>query len=50
MLLSWANVHFYQELMQEARNAIGEKRYAEFAAKLGAAYPPCGEEGEFSGR
>jgi queuine tRNA-ribosyltransferase len=49
MLLSWANVHFYQELMQEARTTIFEKRYAEFAAKLNAAYPPCGEEGEIPG-
>jgi queuine tRNA-ribosyltransferase len=48
MLLSWANVHFYQELMLEARKAIREKRYGEFAEKLGAAYPPCGEDGEIS--
>ncbi len=33
MLLSWANVHFYQELMQEMRNAIGEGRFDAFAAE-----------------
>jgi queuine tRNA-ribosyltransferase len=49
MLLSWANIHFYQELMSEARNAIGERRYAEFAEKLSAAYPPGGKDGESSG-
>jgi queuine tRNA-ribosyltransferase len=48
MLLSWANVHFYQELMLEARKAIRENRYGEFAEKLGVAYPPCGEDGEIS--
>ena len=39
MLLSWANVHFYQSLMAEARRAIAEARFAEFAAKVAAAYP-----------
>ena len=33
MLLSWANVHFYQELMQEMRDAIGEGRFESFAAE-----------------
>ncbi len=33
MLLSWANVHFYQELMQGMRTAIAENRFADFAAK-----------------
>lgn len=39
MLLSWANIHFYQSLMAEARLAIAEKRFAEFAARIRAAYP-----------
>jgi queuine tRNA-ribosyltransferase len=33
MLLSWANVHFYQELMHEMRGAIGEGRFESFAAQ-----------------
>jgi len=33
MLLSWANVHFYQELMHEMRDAIGEGRFESFAAE-----------------
>jgi queuine tRNA-ribosyltransferase len=39
MLLSWANVHFYQELMAEARKAIAEQRFAGFAAKIASIYP-----------
>ena len=39
MLLSWANIHFYQSLMAEARDAIAEQRFAAFAAKVAAAYP-----------
>jgi queuine tRNA-ribosyltransferase len=39
MLLSWANVHFYQSLMAEARRAIAEQRFAAFAAKVGAVFP-----------
>lgn len=31
MLLSWANVHFYQDLMREMRAAIGEGRFEAFA-------------------
>ena len=31
MLMSWANVHFYQELMREMRAAIGEGRFEAFA-------------------
>jgi queuine tRNA-ribosyltransferase len=34
MLLSWANVHFYQELMREIRAAIAEGRFAAFAAEM----------------
>ncbi len=32
MLLSWANIAFYQELMQAMRAAIGEGRFATWAA------------------
>lgn len=32
MLLSWANLAFYQELMAAIRLAIAEGRYREFAA------------------
>lgn len=33
MLLTWANVWFYQELMAAIRTAIAEGRFAEFAAE-----------------
>ena len=33
MLLSWANVWFYQELMEAMRKAIAEGRFAAFAAE-----------------
>jgi queuine tRNA-ribosyltransferase len=33
MLLSWANLAFYQELMVAIRSAIAEGRYAQFAAE-----------------
>jgi queuine tRNA-ribosyltransferase len=36
MLLSWANIHFYQELMAGTRAAIAEGRFAEYAARVGA--------------
>ncbi len=32
MLLSWANLHYYQDLMRGARAAIGEGRYEAFKA------------------
>ncbi|MEG6509445.1 tRNA guanosine(34) transglycosylase Tgt [Methyloligella sp. 2.7D] len=38
MLLSWANVHFYQELMAQAREAISEGRYEAFADDLNRRY------------
>jgi queuine tRNA-ribosyltransferase len=31
MLLSWANIAFYQELMQAMRAAIAEERFAQWA-------------------
>ncbi|RME96555.1 MAG: tRNA-guanine transglycosylase, partial [Alphaproteobacteria bacterium] len=33
MLLTWANVHFYQELMAGIRRAIREGNFAQFAAR-----------------
>lgn len=41
MLLSWANIHFYQELMAEMRRAIAEHRFASFRDRLTAIYPPA---------
>ncbi len=46
MLLSWANIRFYQELMAEARKAIAERRFADFAEKLGRLYPLSSEAGK----
>jgi queuine tRNA-ribosyltransferase len=37
MLLSWANIHFYQELMAAMRQAIAEGRFAAWAAATKAA-------------
>ena len=36
MLVSWANVHFYQDLMRGIRAAIAEGRFADFAAETRA--------------
>jgi queuine tRNA-ribosyltransferase len=44
MLLSWANVQFYQELMEAARQAIASGRFAAFAAEIAALYPPSPDE------
>lgn len=38
MLVSWANVHFYQTLMADMRAAIEEGRFASFAADFRARY------------
>jgi queuine tRNA-ribosyltransferase len=38
MLVSWANVAFYQALMAECRAAIAERRFADFAARIMRAY------------
>ena len=38
MLISWANVHFYQSLMAAMRAAIEEGRFASFAAGFRARY------------
>ena len=40
MLLSWANIAFYQELMQAMRAAIAEGRFAAWARETKA--PSCG--------
>jgi queuine tRNA-ribosyltransferase len=44
MLLSWANVHFYQELMARAREAIATGALADFAADVASRYSATGEE------
>ena len=36
MLLSWANVAFYQQLMAAMRTAIAERRFAAWAAETKA--------------
>ncbi len=36
MLLSWSNIHYYQQLMQGVRDAIEAGRYAEFCAETEA--------------
>lgn len=48
MLLSWANVHFYQELMGRAREAIAAGSYDAFAKELGRRYGDAGPEGSES--
>ena len=37
MLLTWHNLHYYQELMQEMRSAIAEGRFAAFQSAFHAA-------------
>ncbi len=39
MLLTWANLAYYQDLMAGIRRAIGEGRFAEFATEVAAARP-----------
>jgi queuine tRNA-ribosyltransferase len=36
MLLTWHNLHYYQELMAGLRAAIAENRFAEFEAAFHA--------------
>jgi queuine tRNA-ribosyltransferase len=38
MLLTWANIHYYQQLMAGIREAIGQRRLEEFAAETRAAW------------
>jgi queuine tRNA-ribosyltransferase len=44
MLLSWANVAFYQELMAAMRAAIAERRFAAWAAQTKARLAATGSE------
>ena len=46
MLLSWANVHFYQELMARARKAIGAGDYASFTESVLRRYGAPDPDGE----
>jgi queuine tRNA-ribosyltransferase len=39
MILSWANTHFYQDLMAAIRQSIGDGTFAELAARVREAYP-----------
>ncbi len=39
MILSWANIQFYQDLMAETRKAIAEGRFEDFARRIAALYP-----------
>ncbi|MEM8554279.1 MAG: tRNA guanosine(34) transglycosylase Tgt [Pseudomonadota bacterium] len=38
MLLTWHNLHYYQELMQGTRDAIAAERFADFAAETRAGW------------
>jgi queuine/archaeosine tRNA-ribosyltransferase len=48
MLLTYANVQFYQELMARAQEAISQGRFASFADKVRHRYreAPAEEEAE----
>jgi queuine tRNA-ribosyltransferase len=50
MLLSWANIHFYQELMAEMRKAVAEQRFAAFQERMAALYPPAAQTGDAADR
>jgi queuine tRNA-ribosyltransferase len=39
MILSWANTHFYQDLMRAIRQSIREGTFADLAARIREAYP-----------
>jgi queuine tRNA-ribosyltransferase len=39
MILSWANTHFYQDLMAAIRNSISEGTFAALAARIREVYP-----------
>ncbi len=50
MILSWANTHFYQDLMAAIRQSIRGGNFPELAARIRKAYPPttvAGEGGPF---
>jgi queuine tRNA-ribosyltransferase len=44
MLLSYANVQFYQELMGRARETIAQGRFAAFAEEVGRRYAASEDE------
>jgi queuine tRNA-ribosyltransferase len=44
MLLTWHNLHYYQELMAGLREAIGAGRLADFAAVFEAQRAQAAEE------
>jgi queuine tRNA-ribosyltransferase len=46
MLLSYANVQFYQELMTRTRDAIAQGRFASFAEEVCRRYATASESGE----
>jgi queuine tRNA-ribosyltransferase len=46
MLLSWANVQFYQELMGRAREAIARGTFAAFAENVTRRYGAAGDTDE----
>ncbi|MGE3527865.1 MAG: tRNA guanosine(34) transglycosylase Tgt [Methyloceanibacter sp.] len=46
MLLSYANVQFYQELMARAREAIAQGRFAGFADEVCRRYATAGDSGD----
>ncbi|ODA68697.1 Queuine tRNA-ribosyltransferase [Methyloligella halotolerans] len=45
MLLSWANIHFYQELMARARTAIEVGEFDDFSKEMGRRYGDTGPKG-----
>jgi queuine tRNA-ribosyltransferase len=46
MLISWANIDFYQRLMEETRAAIAERRFDAHLARVMAVYGKAGETNE----
>jgi queuine tRNA-ribosyltransferase len=44
MLVSWANIAFYQALMAECRVAIREGRFSALAARVSAVYRELSDE------
>jgi len=44
MLLSWANVHFYQELMAGARDAISRGGFAAYAEDVKSRYSASSDD------
>jgi queuine/archaeosine tRNA-ribosyltransferase len=46
MLLSYANVQFYQEMMQQAREAIAQGTYRNFVEDMRLRYARSADTGE----